>query len=253
MSKNIFKRGLKSLLNLGGYDVVNKKQFGNSSLADIKTILQPNSASILFDIGANIGQTAVEFADYFPESLTYSFEPDPGAFSKLTEQVKKYKRTKTYNIGFGHRAEKIQMNINTTSGGNSILPMSKKVNQFAEGDWAKKIDQREVEITTLNSFCDINNIKHIDLIKIDTQGYEMKIIEGGDKVITPSFTKAVFIEVLFVELYQQQAYFQDIYKILTERGFRLVGIYNSFRKIEPPHFLLWCDALFVSESIKVRV
>ena len=104
-----------------------------------------------------------------------------------------------------------------------------------------------MEITTLNSFCGTNHIDRIDLIKIDTQGYELKVLKGADKIISPTFARAVYVEVLFVELYEAQPYFLDIYKVLSERGFRLVGFYNIFRSVQSPHFLLWCDALFVSD------
>jgi FkbM family methyltransferase len=249
MIKNNFKRGVKHLLELGGYRITNTTQFGNDILADIKTILQPTKKLTLFDIGANLGQTSLELAKTFPKNEIYSFEPDPNTFAGLIEKTKALPEIKTFNIGFGHQKERVQMNINKGSGGNSILPVSDKIKDLASGDWTECIGQREVEITTLNSFCAEQNIKHIDLIKVDTQGYELRILEGGNTVIIPSFTKVVFIEVLFAELYKDQAYFQDIYKILTERGFKLAGIYNKFHKIESPHYLLWCDALFVSDAL----
>jgi FkbM family methyltransferase len=249
MIKNIFKRGVKHFLNHYGYDVVSKKQFGNNIHADLETLLKPNASSLLFDIGANLGQTAIEFSDQYPQSKIYSFEPDPNTYIKLTDNVRNRPGIQPFNIGFGNRTEMVKMNLNKSSGGNSILDVSENIKEFAHGDWTISIDQCEVEITTLNSFCALHDIKRIDLLKIDTQGYELKVIEGGDRVIVPSFTKAIYVEVLFVELYKGQAYFMDVYKILIERGFRFVGFYNTFRKGDLPSFLLWCDALFVSEQI----
>jgi len=249
MSENIFKRGLKKLLDLVGYQVVSKDQFGINILADLKTILGSEKKMILFDVGANLGQTTLEFADTFSKSSIYSFEPDPETFSKLTEQTKLLTNVSAYNLGFGSQQEELQMNINRNTGGNSILAVSNTIKKFTSGHWTETIGQRKVEINTLNSFCQMHKISSIDILKIDTQGYELKIIEGGDKVVSAAFTKVIFIEVLFVELYKDQAYFTDIYKILTERGFKLVGFYNTFRKVDPPHFLLWCDALFVSETL----
>ena len=248
MIKNNLKQGIKHLLELGGYKITNKTQFGIDILADIKTILQSSKELTLFDIGANRGQTSVEIARIFPKSQIYSFEPDPNTYADLIEKTKAISEIKTFNIGFGSKKGRLQMNINKGSGGNSILSISDKIKDLAFGDWTECIGQREVELTTLNSFCDEQSIKYVDLIKLDTQGYELQILEGGTKV-TPSFTKVVFIEVLFEELYMNQAYFQDIYKILTERGFKLAGLYNKFNKIESPHNLLWCDALFVSDSL----
>ena len=249
MNENILKRGLKYLFDLSGYHVINKKQFGNDILTDLKIILRADSNLTLFDIGANLGQTSLEFAEIFPSSKIYSFEPDPDTFNSLLHATSQYPTIQAFNIGFGHQNEKVVMNINKGSGGNSILPVSDRIKEFATGDWTERIGQTEVEITTLNSFCDTHLINRIDVLKMDTQGYEIKILEGADKIISPTFTRAIFVEVLFVELYKEQAYFTDIYKILLERGFKLVGLYNKFQKVEPPHFLLWCDALFVSETL----
>jgi FkbM family methyltransferase len=241
----MIKQALKYFLNLTGYEVVNKQLFGNDILRDLKSIAGQSKRLTIFDIGANIGQTAIEFKDQFQNSDIYSFEPDSEAHSKLTEQTKNYKNIKTFNLGFGNTTDKLELNINKASGGNSLLPLSEKINQFVTGDWTEKIGLREVDITTLNAFCSDNKIKSIDILKIDTQGYELKIIEGGDKVITPDFTRMVYIEVLFVELYKQQAYFNDIYATLTQRGYKLAGFYNEFYSEKLPHYLLWCDALFV--------
>ncbi len=249
MSRSIFKQGIKSILDSVGYQLTSNKQFGNNILNDLRTILPADRELILFDIGANLGQTSLEFANSFAKSLIYSFEPDPSTFLELGKQTKAYPNIKTYNIGFGGKNGKVQMNVNKGSGGNSILSVSEKINDFAGGDWTERIGETEVELCTLNSFCEALKIGQIDLVKIDTQGYEINILEGGSKILTPTYTKAVYIEVLFVELYKEQAYFIDVFKILSERGYRLVGIYNKFYSTERPHFLLWCDALFVSKSI----
>ncbi len=246
----MIKKRAKHLMGLLGYDVVNKKQFGYNIFRDFNTLLGANQHLTLFDIGANLGQTSLEFAEHIQGSTIYSFEPDPTAFASLVEVTKHYKNIKQHNIGFGDRDDKMDLFINKVSGGNSLLALSDNINQFAKGDWTEKIGTKQVNIKTLNTFCKENKIDKIDLLKIDTQGYELKIIEGADKVIIPSFTKIIYIEVLFVELYKQQAFFADIFKILTERGYRLVGFYNKFNKLEKPHYLLWCDAVFVCDEMK---
>lgn len=242
------KRKAKDVLDLLGYSLVSKKEFGNNGMADLMSILPKNTELTLLDIGANLGQTTIELETFFPKSKIYSFEPDPDTFQQLSKAIGSYSNIKAYNLGFGDYSGKIKMNINKASGGNSILSVSEKIGQYAHGAWTEKVGEGKIEIATIDSFCDNNQIYTIDLVKIDTQGYELKILNGGEKTIVPARTKAVFVEVLFVELYQQQAYFIDIFSLLTQRGYKLVGFYNPFYKLEPPNFLLWCDALFVSEN-----
>ncbi|MGZ3885278.1 MAG: FkbM family methyltransferase, partial [Bacteroidia bacterium] len=202
----------------------------------------------LFDVGANIGQTSAELAGKFSNSTIYAFEPDASTYVKLQEATKALKNIKTFNIGFGSAAEKVEMNLNRNSGGNSILPLSENIKDFAVGEWTEKVGSAQIELSTLDRFCQEQQIKGIDLLKMDVQGYELKIIEGGVKTVRPDFTKVVFVEVLFVELYKNQAYFKDIYAEMTARGYRLAGFYNKFYKTQPPHYLLWCDAIFTREN-----
>lgn len=245
----MIKKIAKYFIDKLGYEVVNKKEFGNNILRDFKTLYSENKTLTIFDIGANLGQTSLEFVECLPNSTIYAFEPDPNTFVSLNDIIRDYKNIKSYNLGFGERNDKMELSISKVSGGNSLLSLSENINKYAKGDWTEKVGTKIVDITTLNMFCRDNKINKIDILKIDTQGYELKIIEGGDQVVIPSFTKVVYIEVLFVELYKQQAYFNDIYATLTKRGYKLMGFYNKFHKVEKPHYLLWCDAVFVCEEM----
>lgn len=245
MSENIFKRTLRGLFRKMGYDIVNRTLYGRDLLRDLDVIFADQKTITILDIGANIGQTTLELAAHFGNAAIHSIEPDPEAHTQLTAAVKGNPRVKTYNIGFGDRNATATLNINKGSGGNSLLDLSEKIHTFAQGDWTEKAGERDVTIVTLDTFCEQQSIPKIDLMKIDTQGYEKIIFEGGPKTVSPAVTKAIFIEVLFVELYKDQAYFEDIYALLTAKGYKLVGFYNPFRKAEVPHELMWCDALFV--------
>jgi len=249
MSRNILKETLKGAFKAAGYDLVNRTLFGHDSLRDLQTLFTHTPSPVFMDIGANIGQTSLELIDTFGKSTIYAIEPDPAAFTELEKAVASFPSIHPFNIGFGNREETAIMNINKGSGGNSLLPLSENIHLVAQGDWTEKAGEREVAIVPLDTFCEKEGIAHIDLLKIDTQGYEKVIFEGGASVITPAFTSVIFIEVLFAELYEQQAYFHDIYALLTAKGYKLAGFYNPFRRTEAPYDLLWCDALFVGQVI----
>lgn len=242
----MIKSGIKKIFSFWGYEIFNKKQFGNDIFRDFKTLLPTNKQITIFDIGANLGQTSKEFNANLKDCLIYAFEPDFNTYGELKSNTKEYKNIKSFNIGFGNAISKMEMYINKVSGGNSLLKISENIGNFATGGWTQNVGTQQVDITTLNSFCKEHNISKIDLLKIDTQGYELKIIEGASEVILPSFTSIIYIEVLFVELYKQQTYFHEIYDILIQKGYKLVGFYNKFNTIEKPNYLLWCDAVFIA-------
>lgn len=246
MLKKIIKKFLSDVL---GYHLVKADIFGQDIFQDALVILKKKSNTVIFDIGANLGDTSLELAAKFSESTIYAFEPDPDTFNKLGLKTGHLKNICTYNLGFGNNNESKRLNINKVSGGNSFLTVSSAIGEFAQGDWTKTIGNVEVPVRTIDDFCIEKRIHSIDLVKIDTQGFEIPILEGASTMISSEKTKLIAIEVLFVELYTKQGYFHEVYEILRNRGFKLVGFYNRFYKTQNPHFLLWCDALFVSDKV----
>jgi len=229
--------------------VISRKIFGNDILRDLASILPPKEPLTIFDIGANLGDTALEFSKLFKNANIRAFEPDPDTFSTLNERLGPNKRRIiTYNFGFGNAAEWRKLTVNRGSGGNSFLDISPRIHEHASGSWTEPRGKVNAEIRTVNSFCSDNKIAKIDLIKIDTQGYEMEILKGGNEIIIAGKTTVIYIEVLFVELYEGQTFFHELYSELVSRGFRLVGLYNPIYNVKNPFYLLWCDALFVSEK-----
>lgn len=243
------KRGVRWIARKWfGVDLISRNTFGLSIVEDIARLVTVEKMNVIFDVGANKGDATIEFAQSFPRAIIYSFEPDQATLPELRRRTDSYQaRVKVFNFALGARTESRELTINKSSGGNSFLDISPGIGQFAAGDWTQPVAKAQAEIQTLDHFCSVNNIKIIDLLKVDTQGFEMEVLKGGSQVITPSRTKVIHIEVLFVELYKNQAFFDQVYKELANRGFRLVGLYNPFYKTEEPHYLLWCDALFVGK------
>src|ERR1051325_8931037 len=80
------------------------------------------------------------------------------------------------------------------------------------------------------------------LIKIDVQGYEDKVIAGGEQLIDK--TKAIIVEVSFRELYEGQPLFDRVFELLSRKHFQYMG--NLYQLLNPKDGApLHADALFV--------
>jgi len=244
----VFRNVLRRWVGTMGYDLVNRKTFGIDIMRDIVTLLQERKKYTVFDIGANKGDTSIEVAMSLANADIYSIEPDPATCKILKERTGAYPNIHVFNVGFGNENENRTLHVNKNSGGNSFLEVSPSINAY-EGDWTVPVGTVNASIRTLDSFCTEHHIEAIDLVKIDTQGYEMLILNGGKQVIHASKTRLIYIEVLFVELYKKQSFFADIFTELEQRGFKLIGFYNRFYDQKKPHHLLWCDALFGSATL----
>ena len=159
-----------------------------------KLVSRSRSMNII-DIGANTGLYAVIAAIENPSAKVYAFEPHPGIFKYLTRNIKtnsldnitaeqsaltNYDGTIDLFIPAGLYAD-IEQKIPTTS---STLK-----------DFRISRERITVPAIKLDSYCKEKNIKEVDLLKIDTEGTEHTIIEGGLETITKD-QPIIFCEVL---------------------------------------------------------
>lgn len=140
----------------------------------------------VFDVGANLGFTATNMAQTIAAGGTvYAFEPDPYNFERLSENLalNPQAAVAAQNVGLGNEAAQLKLAVVTPDnlGGNRIA-------HDAESDFTL------VDITTMDTFCEVNGIDRIDLIKIDVEGFEMNVLKGGNSMITTHLPD-LFIEI----------------------------------------------------------
>ena len=88
-------------------------------------------------------------------------------------------------------------------------------------------EKQKIEIRTLDDYCMENNLDDIDLLKIDTQGYEDKVLEGCRLNFQKNIIGIIESEIMLDNVYEKYFTFSDYEKILIPNNFRLVGINTS--------------------------
>src|SRR5665647_3684191 len=76
--------------------------FGIDVCRDIKNALPAFQADVVFDVGANVGQSAAKFLHCFPQSQIYCFEPAGQTFRQLQENFKGNKRVHSFPVSYTH-------------------------------------------------------------------------------------------------------------------------------------------------------
>lgn len=198
---------------------------------DIKTIL---------DIGAHTGQFAKEIREKLPQSKIYSFEPLKDCYQKLLQNMSEDKNFKAYNFALGDKESKQEINRSVSSPSSSLLPMGNLHEEMYPH--TKGGSKEEIEVKRLDDVFKNSDLEKEILVKIDVQGYEDKVIDGGINIISQA--KIALLEVSFQELYKGQALFGEIYDIMKKLGFRYQG--RIQQRINPKTGeVLYEDSIFI--------
>jgi FkbM family methyltransferase len=169
-------------------------------------------ASVIFDVGANIGQTSMNMAKLAgPSSVIIGIEPDPVNFSKAVENLKlnTFTTINYLNIGLGARKEELFLKINSplNRGGNRIAPHI--------GD-----DSFKISVEKLDDVATSLQLKKVDLIKIDVEGFELEVLKGSVETIK-NFKPVLYIEVDDANLIQQGTSPKELFEFIENSGYRI--------------------------------
>ena len=195
-------------------------------LKSLKKLLG-NGDKVIFDVGGHHGESIIFFIKNFDICKIYSFEPLENNFFKLKDNTINISKKVIYlNFALGNKKEKKvikEMIESSSSTLNDINENSKyfKRKKFFLGVkkhqkmFEEKIIQVEKGIDVINKF----KINKIDLLKIDTEGYEYNVIKGLGRSINK--VKFIIFEHHYDLMINKKYKFSDINRYLISKGFNL--------------------------------
>ncbi len=206
-----------------------------TSLTNIKQL--GFSPKFCLDIGAYEGYWARDFKKVFPDCAITMIEGQ-----KLKEpalvKVKNIYNDVNYKIALLGATE-ATVNFNIYESASSVL-----VEHF---DTEAKTEQRN--LLTLDKLLEKNDYYKPDFIKIDTQGYELEILKGGEKTL--AHAEFVLLEVSLLDIYVNSPLVIDVLNFMKERGFVLYDICTLMKR-PLDNALFQSDFLFVKENSRFR-
>jgi FkbM family methyltransferase len=151
-------------------------------------------SEVVLDIGANTGIYSLIAKATNPNTKVYAFEPVKRVFNKLEENILLNK----FDIVLIEKAVSNSDGLATIYDTLSEHTYSVTVNKNMLSPGIKVIETK-INIITLNSFIRQNNIKKIDLIKIDVETHEPEVLEGFSDYLG-QFQPSLWIEILTDEI-----------------------------------------------------
>lgn len=238
----IIKNLIKKLLYKFNLRLIHKYNYYFGIDSSIKKILIKKNINelIIFDIGANIGQSVDRFRKYQKNAKIFSFEPDPSVYKILEFKKNNDPNLFTYNIALSNKKKKATLYTQNNSGESSLLKMN--TNKLNNNIPVK------IKCDTIFSFCKKNKIKNIDILKIDTQGSEYNIIKG-----CRNFLKNIFIieaEIIFDNTWKNSPTIGKLENFLKRFGFVIWDLPNIIKYPQDDiDRVFFIDVIFVNLNL----
>lgn len=237
------KKFKSTLLKKWGYrKVESRHKFIDPFQAQAGLISNKNEP-LIFDVGANIGQTAREYRSAFPNASIYCFEPVEKAYRALQSNIEKDQKIKTFPLAFSNKATEQSFFVNKRSDTSSLLQNAEEGPKWAPQGCMERDQEIKIVTHTIDQFCSKEKIGNIDILKLDTQGAELLILQGAENMLRNRSISLIYAEVLFVPLYKGQCFMHEVSQFLSQYGYSLFDLFQI--RYSETGQIKWADALFL--------
>jgi FkbM family methyltransferase len=195
---------------------------------------------VVFDVGANIGQSALTYSREFPKAEIYSFEPVSATYSILAAQTKSLPRVHCFHLGMGPEAGQSVIHVASDSRKSSML-------------LERPEDHSEtVAVETIAGFARKQGLKRIDFLKVDTEGFDLKVLEGAAPLLRRRQVGFIQIECQPMHRPADEHSFVDFHSLvefLGGFGYQLFGVYEQQPEWDGRNRIMFWNAIFIGEQL----
>jgi FkbM family methyltransferase len=193
--------------------------------------------SLIFDVGANVGQTALGFADAFPEAIIHAFEPFQETFSALEHNTRAKPTIRAHRLALGAAPGAVSAELKG-SVINSIIK--------SEAEDAGPGRQETVTVETIDRFCGREGISSIGFLKIDTEGYDLEVLKGAGNMLAAQRIDLLQVEAGMNACNRKHVPFADFLQFLEPHQYLLFGIYDQTPEWSGEARLRFSNPVFIS-------
>ena len=221
---------IKLLLNF--FDYFTQKKILNVFKKEIDT----RKSIVVIDIGSHKGEYIRSIIKNFFIEKIYSFEPNIEIFEILKKNFQNEKKIVINNCGISQEEGFINFNKNLESSSSTINKLNENSKYFKKKYLLlnflnlKKVSEKiKIKVIRLENYLKKEKIKKIEILKIDTEGYEYQVLKSlGDNIKN---IQLVHFEHHYDDMIIKEYKFKDIHNFLTLNGFtKIFKIKMNFRK-----------------------
>jgi FkbM family methyltransferase len=214
-----------------------------------RRMLADAAKPVIFDVGAHVGTTTLQYKVLFPEATVYAFEPFEQSYQKLRAATEGVPGVHAVNKALGRSTGELKLRVNQSTATNSLLATDPRARETWNGmDVTDTVAETMVQVDTLDHFLEANDgIGRIDVLKLDAQGGEMDILLGAEKSIAQGRVRILYTEIIVMPTYTGQRSLDEYLAFMRGHGFALHNLYNPL--FSNSGQLNQLDALFVHPDL----
>lgn len=179
---------------------------------------------VVFDVGANVGDYSKKILSSNPDVVVHAFEPDVRAFDQLQANTKDFKkRIILNNCAVGEKKAQMQLFRHSKTVFNSLFDIHEQ---------DKKEKALMVQVTTLDEYVKDHNIRHVDFLKVDVEGYEFFVLKGAENMFKQGIVDMVQYEFSGATL-ESRFFLRDFLRFFESYGYDMYRLKcRSLERVE---------------------
>jgi FkbM family methyltransferase len=219
-----------SFKRIGKYRIVNAElRWGIDLFDDLQKLTDQRAFQVVFDVGANVGDISSLFLNHFPEASIHAFEPVDSTFKKLQRALGHHPRLVLHKMAASDTEGSATIRLFDCAAINTL------VGDLVDSLRTNPSGLEKIEMCRLDVFISGFKIDVIDLLKIDVEGFEAKVLRGCGETLKPERIRYIYFEFHRVHKMGRNAsaivsghtLLAEIDQLLETSGYRLLAIYTQ--------------------------
>jgi len=190
---------------------------------------------VVLDIGAAKGYWSLRAASRWKQARFQMIDPLVESEPSLQEICRKHGRFDYLLLAVGNQTGTVTLNVTPDYDGSSAL-------DYPGADPSR---QRQIPLDTIDNLLSAGKLKPPQLVKIDVQGFEMQVLEGGSALF--SSAEVFIIETNLYRFMPKCPLLHEVVAYMAERGYRVFDFAGSLRRPYQDD-LAQVDVVFVSDK-----
>jgi len=240
------KRLMRRILDRWGYEVHRRPHVpkGMDVFQSLKSHWYDWRPTVIFDVGANVGQSVARIRPLYPRARIFSFEPVPATCEQLRKNVSGDSLVEVFALALADRAGEAMIQVHGASDQSSLSP-------GLLADAASFQSQVAVPLQTADAFCAQHGIDRIGILKVDVEGFELEVLRGARELLVRGAVDFMVLEAGLIPGNPRFTPLSALNDFLMPYGFVLIGIYEQ-HGMRYPQSAEFCNTLFAHQRHLTR-